>query len=226
MDYLSKCNKLINHYMIAFIVNTIFFIISVSLNINKSILIILSILMAGVSIVIYNLLKKNNKLNTLSFYILTIAISSSIAAVYTNSNYEYISIPSVIVFLLIIELFYFFMKILINKFTLYKSNIFISLLLGILLIVSIFYLGKFDTIIFDSLFWLVIFYSIIFFTSFITIIFLKDDSKFHFILMISYFFIFVMVFILAISIISEDGSLLDVFSPDITTNKKNKKINR
>ena len=99
MDYLSKCNKLINHYMIAFIVNTIFFIISVSLNINKSILIILSILMAGVSIVIYNLLKKNNKLNTLSFYILTIAISSSIAAVYTNSNYEYISIPSVIVFL-------------------------------------------------------------------------------------------------------------------------------
>ena len=115
------------------------------------------------------------------------------------------------------------MKILINKFTLYKSNIFISLLLGILLIVSIFYLGKFDTIIFDSLFWLVIFYSIIFFTSFITIIFLKDDSKFHFILMISYFFIFVLVFILAISIISEDGSLLDVFSPDITTNKKNKK---
>lgn len=133
MDYLSKCSKLINHYMIAFIVNTIFFIIAVSLNINKSILIILLILISGASIIIYNLFKKNARFNTLSFHILTLTISSSITEVYTNLNYEYISMPSVIIFLLIIEFLYFFIKILINKFTLYKINIFISLLLGILL---------------------------------------------------------------------------------------------
>ena len=226
MNYLLKCTKLINNYMIAFIVNTIFFIIAVSLNINKNVLIFSSILIAIASIVIYKLFKKNDKYNNLSFHIVTIAVSCCISAVYTNSNYEFISIPTIIGLLLIIEAFYLVMKMLINKFNLYKISIFISLILGVILVISVILLRQFNSNTFDSLFWLVTFYSIIFFMSFISVIFLKKDTNFELVLMLSYCSIFVIIFVLAISIISEDGSILELFYPDWYEDKKNRKLNK
>jgi hypothetical protein len=58
----------------------------------------------------------------------------------------------------------------------------------------------------------------------VSILFLKETEKFQTVLMVSHFFIFLIVFIIAVSIIAEDGSFLELFTPDISNNK-NKKSN-
>jgi hypothetical protein len=233
MDYINNVNKLIRNYMLTFILNTIVFVFTLSLGIETKWLIILSVLTSIVSLIAYSILKKANKLKNLAFHILTIAISFLIAAVYSHFSYNVdffntdtkaISIPSLVALTIVVEGLYLVMKLLINRFSLCKMAIFISLVFSGTLILSVYYIGKnYNDSIF-TIFYCTVFYSIIFFSSVISILFLKETEKFQTVLMVSHFFIFLIVFIIAVSIIAEDGSFLEFFTPDISNNK-NKKSN-
>lgn len=230
MDYINNVNKLIKNYMVTFMLNSIVFILTLSLGIETKWLIILSVLIAIISIISYNILKKSKNSKNVAFHILTIAISLSISAVYRHFSYgigltkstdRKVSIVSILLLVLVFEILYLIMKLLINNLLLYKMTIVISLIISSTLVFIVYYLGKGDNFNFSAIFWLTIFYSVIFFSSMVSILFLKEDEKFQFVLMASHFFIFLIVFIIAITIISEDGSALELFAPD-GYSKKNK----
>lgn len=232
MDYTNNANKLIKNYMLTFILNSIVFVVTLSLGIETKWLIILSVLTSIVSIIVYNILKQSKKLKNLAFHMLTIAISFSIAAVYShfsysvdffNANDKTISISSIVVLTIIVEVLYLVMKLLINRFLLCKMAIFISLVFSSILVFAVYYFSKNYSASLLSIFWCTVFYSIIFFSSMVSILFLKEIEKFQTVLMVSHFFIFLIVFIIAVSIIAEDGSILEFFTPDIPNNK-NKKV--
>lgn len=234
MDYIDNVNKLTKKYMITFILNVVSFIVSLSLGIETSVLIIASIVSAVISIIVYNVFKKSSGMKSLAFHILTIAISFSIAAVYehfsygihvTKSTNTTISIVSIVFLVVIIEALYLLMKLLINSFSLYKMSVVISLVFSSTLVFVVYYISKNYNSNFSSIFWITAFYSLIFFSSMVSVLFLKDTEKFESVLIFSHFFIFLIVFIIAISIIAEDGSFLELFSPDISNNKT-KKLNK
>ncbi|MGL4773538.1 MAG: hypothetical protein ACRC2K_08255 [Clostridium sp.] len=231
MNYISKTNKMIFSYSLGIILNFVLVLVFIKLSLSMEAYLILSGVLGVLGIVMYNLVKRRGRGKSIPFYLIMGGIASAISAVYVNENVTLVvnsggegtlSILYLFGITCIVLILFLLMRGLINAFNIYKLVPVISMILSVILWVGVFLLGEKFGGDFIELFYISLFYGLMFISSMITVLFLKGNSNFEFVLLLSFLGSFIFVFCVAISIIFEDGSIFELFAGDFDFSRKKK----
>lgn len=222
MNWKEKVEELIRQYKHSFLViafTTIFLMWSGA---GKQYLLVAAVVLAIGSIIIYC----GNQLS--GFYGMAVAVSCTIAALYDHleitigSNRNEIIGSVFMIFLLTSVIILMYTLLEISGVTRRRTVILISFLCSVCFVVVVIVLGRYIPEFFADFVWLAGIYGIIFFSSMLSILLFGYIEDVYKVLMVSYGMIFVFLFMVVVSIIVEDGSLLELFVPDGEIPRKKK----
>lgn len=159
------------------------------------------------------------------------AVGSIIAALYQHKDIELtylegknkLSIISVLFFLLIVELLYVIVKKLMVGHKRIKTGILLALLISVGLVILSFFLAEQVPAYFSGICFVTLFLMVIFFASTISLKFIEGSWPVERLLMVSYVIIFVLLFLLALSIITEEDCISEFLLPEEDTKIRKKK---
>ena len=225
MTYDEKGNYLFTKYQQAFVLNVLFVLTFIYLDLGVKVSLITAIAFIVLAIIIYFLHKP------LGFFTVSIAIGSGIAAVYSYLDMgltflegnKKLAIAPVLLLLLIIELFYAWIKLILLEHSHKKIGIGLALFFASSLSVLSYYLGKEYPSYFSGMFLITILFMLIFFSSILSILYMKENWSAQRIIMVSYVIIFVLIFGIVLTIVLEEDSILEFFIPDELLEVKNRK---
>ena len=226
MTYIEKGEYLFTKYQQVFILNVIFALLFMCLDLGVGASLIFSAVFIALAIGVYFIRKP------LGFLTVSIAIGSTIAAVYQHlemgltisEGSDKLAIAPVIILLLIIEFLYVIMKIIIIYNSHKNVGILLTLALSIGITVGSYILSSSYPQYFSGIFYITLFLMSIFFSSIVCTLYLDGGWPIQRLLMVSYVIIFVLVFGIALCIILEEGSIMEIFIPDSLPERKNKQI--
>lgn len=219
----EKVKKLLNIYILSVFVIYICIFGSTALNDYKSSL-ILSIVIGILSIPVYLIGKKTNEYRILNPIVNSIAIGFCVGSLYSYFELN-ITLINIILPILIIIDFIVVNKLIMKNLKSYKWIMLTNVFIGIVSIIISLTQYSNNKILFSQ----IIFLSITHISYFSAVsLLMKDKYDLWFLLSITYFLAFVIIFILVICIITESGDVFEVlseFKPSTNKRKKTSQIN-
>ncbi len=225
MTYQEKGDYIFNRYQQALLLNVLFALLFIGLDLGEKNNLIIATVFIISSITIYFIHK------TLGFFTVSVAIGSAIAAIYQYLNIGLtftqgegqLAIAPVILLLLIIELLYVLVKIIIIENGHKNLGIFFALVFTISMSVLSYYLEIAYPVYFTGILYITLFFMGIFFSSMVSILYMKGTWTPERLVMVSYVVIFVYIIGAVLSIVLEEDSFLELLIPDEWMERKKKK---